>query len=243
MSEMLNRLARYQPVIRFINENRPSSILEIGSGSLGIGEFCSRRFTGVDIAFEGTPVKHMEPVKISATELPFSDNAFDLVICLDVLEHINPQMREQVIDEALRVTKSVCILGFPCGKAAHNIDEKLYDWCKKKMVPVPLWLEEHMQAPFPEEDFVTSVIKARNMESYSGFGNEHIKIHFYILILEMHPRRWVRKIASLLRYKLKVLSEGLLALTNEPPHYRKMFIIKKNAAARGERSTGTALRA
>src|SRR3989337_1549135 len=87
---MLNRLARYQPILRLIRKYRPSSLIEIGSGSKGIGEFCSAKFVGVDIAFEGNAVPHINLVQASGANLPFRDNSFEMAICMDVLEHVEP---------------------------------------------------------------------------------------------------------------------------------------------------------
>ena len=228
--DMLNRLARYQPVVALIKKHGPSSILEIGSGSIGIGEFCPQAFTGVDVSFVGATAPWMTPVTASATELPFPDNAFDLVICMDMLEHVDPRMRVRVIEEAIRVARDQCIIGFPSGRPAHDADAELHRWCRKKGVPVPAWLEEHVRTSFPEEDEVTALIRSRAGVSCICVGNENLGVHGVILRMEMHPRRWIRTAAFLLRYRLQALSGFILSLLSVPPYYRKLLIVRKKGS-------------
>jgi hypothetical protein len=229
---VLNRLARYRPVLRLIRQHRPASIVEIGSGALGLGEFRSGPFTGVDIAFDGKPVPHMVAVRGSAFELPFPDAAFDMALCIDALEHIDPARRGDAVREALRVTRRVLVLGFPLGRPAREADGRLHRWCRDAGIRPPPWLEEHMQADFPEEALVASLLESQEDLKFTGFGNENLEAHFLLMTLEMHPRRLVRGIASLLRYVLTPLARALLALTNAPPYYRKMFVVEKGPSPR-----------
>lgn len=47
----------------------------------------------------------------SAYDLPFKDNSFDLVVCTEVLEHLD--IPKQALKEALRVTKQYAIFSVP----------------------------------------------------------------------------------------------------------------------------------
>ena len=42
--------------------------------------------------------------------LPFQDNSFDIVMCLDVMEHVPPFDVEEAISELIRVAKSYIVL-------------------------------------------------------------------------------------------------------------------------------------
>src|SRR5436309_7252156 len=117
---LLNRAARFFPILNELKAHLPQGgmILEIGSGSIGLGEFWSGAFVGCDLFFPSPPVPNMRAVQCSAHELPFADFAFDAVIVSDVMEHVRPFLREKVLREALRVARKLVVFGYPCGDAA-----------------------------------------------------------------------------------------------------------------------------
>ena len=68
---MLNWAARYYPIVRILKQHglfRDASLLEIGSGAVGIGHFRKVPFVGCDIAFAFEPAWPMTPVTASATD-------------------------------------------------------------------------------------------------------------------------------------------------------------------------------
>src|SRR5437016_13558310 len=103
---MLRRLARYAAVLGVVRRYRPESLIEIGSGSQGLGEFFPGHFVGVDVAFEGRPCRTMRAVRASGTALPFATGVFDLCVCLDVLEHVEAQLRSAALTQARRGFRS-----------------------------------------------------------------------------------------------------------------------------------------
>jgi hypothetical protein len=220
---VINRLARYRPIVGFIKRHNPASILEIGSGLLGLGEFWRGSFVGVDMEFDGAPTEQMVAVKASGTRLPFEDASFDLVLCLDVLEHVDPELREEVVGESARVARRYLILGFPTGAGAEHCDRSLVAWCLRKRVPIPRWLEEHVRFPYPD---------ARVLQAFGGAvvllaRNENIWLHRPIIQGELHPSEWIRRCMGLLRYKMRPFCELGLRLVHFPPHYRSIFVVSK----------------
>lgn len=67
----------------------------------------SVEYTGVDIGGNPDIQLNLEEVE----RLPFEDNAFDCVLCTDVLEHINNL--HQMYDELLRVSKKYVVISLP----------------------------------------------------------------------------------------------------------------------------------
>src|SRR5438270_13315735 len=86
---MLNQLVRYEPVLRLVREAGGETVLEVGAGPQGLlrlldGEL---RVTAVDVAsFESADEEGR--VVADARALPFPDESFDVVVALDMLEHV-----------------------------------------------------------------------------------------------------------------------------------------------------------
>ena len=142
---MLNWAARYYPIVRILKTHGlfdSASLLEIGSGPIGIGRFRKVPFVGCDISFPFEPKWPMTPMIASAAQLPLKDNEFDVVIASDVLEHVPPNQRKAVIGETLRVARRFVIFGFPCGKLAWESDRALLEAYLKDKVTPPEWLTE-----------------------------------------------------------------------------------------------------
>lgn len=99
----------------------PKTILDVGCGE----GFTLNRFRKSDIGKDLMGVDtsetaielgrkqfpHLNLKKGSAYKLPFKDNTFDLVLCLEVLEHLeNP---EKALIELTRVSKKYCVISVP----------------------------------------------------------------------------------------------------------------------------------
>jgi SAM-dependent methyltransferase len=206
-----------------------ASILEIGSGAVGLGEFHKSEFVGCDVAFSMRPLYPMAPVAASAAALPFANGAFDVVVASDVLEHVPPAARPRVIQEALRVGRKLVVFGFPCGQLAHDADRKLLSTYVRKKIEVPSWLTEHMQAPFPEPDLF------HNLQGWEvgSFENESIQFHLQFWThIELHKILYYAGRASVLIAPRLV--EYLLRKTDRAPYYRRVFVLTRKHADRPE---------
>lgn len=222
---MLNHAARYFPILRELLPQLGSdeTVLEIGAGSRGLGEFFGRSFVGCDVAFTGKPRKPMLPVVCSGDQLPFSDGSFDAVVSSDVLEHVPPPKRPHVVSEVLRVARRVAIFGFPCGSAAFDVDRELYlDYRRRGMTP-PGWLQEHLLHPFPDGDLFGDLPagwKAKVMP------NESLNFHKWLMRAEMSR-------SSDLFFRLALLVvpsiiEHLLIRADREPSYRMIFVLRRS---------------
>jgi hypothetical protein len=223
---LLNWAARYYPILRVLDQHNllaKGSILEIGSGSRGLGTFRKVPFTGCDISFPLPPQWPMTPVVASAAALPFEDRFFDAVVASDVLEHIPPDMRKAVIAETLRTARHLVIFGFPCGEAAHKSDEALRQEYIVRHRQVPEWLEEHMLAPFPEESLFRDL---PGWTLVSQFGNENLGFHEWMMRREFHGI-FVRA-STAFRVLARPLLEYLLRKADRPPYYRQIFVLTRN---------------
>jgi hypothetical protein len=164
----------------------------------------------------------MTPVVASATALPFEDAFFDAVVASDVLEHVPPEWRKTVIGETLRTARRLVIFGFPCGEAAHKADEVMRQEYVSRNSRPPVWLDEHMLAPFPEDTLFRDIPGW----SVTQFGNENIKFHAWMMRRES---RWLfRRVSTALRLFAPWLLGYLLRRADRPPYYRQIFVLTRN---------------
>lgn len=99
-------------ILSEIEKEKPQSILDIGCGEGEADKFflkrnASLKVLGIDIDSEALKeakinCPQIEIKKADVYKLPFPDNSFDLVLCLEVLEHLEKP------DEALKEIKRVC---------------------------------------------------------------------------------------------------------------------------------------
>ncbi|MGF7182868.1 class I SAM-dependent methyltransferase [Tunturiibacter psychrotolerans] len=223
---MLNWAARYFPIIRTIKKHglyESGTLLEIGSGPYGIGTFRKVPFTGCDLSFSAKEQWPMTQLAASAADLPLADRSFDMVLASDVLEHIPPSLRVQVISEALRVADKLVIFGFPCGKAAHDSDTALREKYLDKGIKVPEWLEEHMDAQFPEPELF------QNLPGWQveQFSNESLRFHEWMMKREMN-HLFVRITGKIVRTLPSIL-EPILKNVDGNPSYRQIFVMTRSA--------------
>jgi hypothetical protein len=223
---LLNRAARFFPILRQLKRELPQggAVLEVGSGALGIGEFWRRPFVGCDLIFSSRPIRHMRAVVCAGYQLPFQDNAFDAVVVSDVMEHVPPERRKDVLIEALRVARRVVLCGYPCGAAAFALDQKLYKDYKNRNLQPPEWLEEHMCHPFPDESLFAELPGGWTQQV---IPNENLQFHYCMMRTEMY-----RLFNYSFRLALKLVPrvvEHLLQRANYEPSYRKIFVLTRES--------------
>lgn len=111
----------YSSLISLTKPLNPITILDAGCGEgftmdkltrFGVG----RKIEGVEYSKEAILLgKKLFPNLIfkegSAYELPYKNNSFDLVVCTEVLEHLNQP--EKALSEALRTSKKYVLISVP----------------------------------------------------------------------------------------------------------------------------------
>jgi ubiquinone/menaquinone biosynthesis C-methylase UbiE len=83
----------------------------VGYGTRLLAEHGPARLVGVDVSSEAlahAPANGAEWVQADLRELPFPADSFDLVVCFEVIEHVEEQ--ERVLDELRRVLRKDGIL-------------------------------------------------------------------------------------------------------------------------------------
>lgn len=249
---MMNQLLRYAPALKLIGQVEPSRILEVGSGSQGIGKFLSHRFVGVDLDFRDytgkarRPSAWMLPVHADSVRLPFGDRLFDVVVMIDVLEHIRPEERPAVLQECLRVTRQWLVVGFPSDHQALSHDRDYGDWLSMQRQPAPGWLQEHLTWPFPTVQDVVKQVADFAVETRI-VDNAWLPAHRFVMRWEarerwapysmalsefLAPTQWERAshrtVTNLMRAVVRPCW-GLLRWLDRSPAYRKLIMVKMRA--------------
>lgn len=156
---------RYATVIDALRDvwTEDVRIAEIGSGAAGITEFLDHRVTGVDSAFERTDDKAnplLEQVEGSATDLPFADGSFDVVLSLEMVEHLPPEAREPAFREMLRVLRpgGRLVATFPAGATAARLDAWLNAAYRRRHGQDHPWAVEHLDNGLPDAEEVARLV-------------------------------------------------------------------------------------
>jgi hypothetical protein len=92
------------------------SALDIGARDGFVSRLLTQRFDHVvalDLEPPAIDDARVQSVQGDATALPFADDAFDVVLCAEVLEHIAPSRLASACAEIARVTKHALVVGVP----------------------------------------------------------------------------------------------------------------------------------
>lgn len=111
----------YRTLFSTIRDLNIKTILDVGCGEgFTLARFkkkqIGKRLEGIDYALEAITLgKKMYPTLIlrqgDIYTLPYNDNSFDLVICSEVLEHL--EKPQKALKEIKRVSKKYCLLSVP----------------------------------------------------------------------------------------------------------------------------------
>lgn len=105
----------------YIKKFHPKTILDVGCGEGFVDQFLIKknpqyRISGIDISPESIRLAKKRVPELLARQgnvynLSFKDNSFDLVICMEVLEHLDKP--QKAIKEIRRVSKKYCLFSVP----------------------------------------------------------------------------------------------------------------------------------
>jgi ubiquinone/menaquinone biosynthesis C-methylase UbiE len=119
------------PIRTLIDRYKPKRILDVACGR---GEWFYQRplaeWVGIDIwlpylqalALEERNIEHVRGI---VTHLPFQQRSFDLVLCIEILEHLTAQDGLRMFDEAKRVARKVVIVTTPTDPLGRHLQDVL----------------------------------------------------------------------------------------------------------------------
>lgn len=138
--------------------NTNKSILEIGQSARGIANFLNRPTAGANLKTDSNQTIFLPLQKDNVFNLEFSDNSYDYVVCIDILDQINSDFRADAIREMLRVTRERLIISCPCERVSYNHDRHFSNVLKKSNHKIPKWLSSHIKNGLPEVSDILKIL-------------------------------------------------------------------------------------
>ncbi len=247
----LDTALRYQTAIGlFADRYRPDlAILEVGAGSGGITEFLDHPVTGVDIAFSRTAERAtalLTQVEASAEALPFPDASYDIVLSLEMLEHVSSNKRDAVLREMVRVVRpgGRTIVSFPCDETAVVLDRWLNAAYRRKSGVDHPWASEHIELGVPVLADVVALVEAMGRPDLRVTTQRHMWAPVHRTVHGLYTARRFSKLTRPLglhtRAATTVLFHALRHL-HRAPAYRAFLVIDRAAAHSDGHPSPTAL--
>lgn len=234
----LDTALRYETVIGLLEERWRADleILEVGAGSAGITEFLRHRVTGVDTAFERTAERvnsYLEPVEASADDLPFPDARFDIVLSLEMLEHIPADRREASLSEMLRVLRpgGRMVVSFPADETAARLDTWLNTRFRRTSGQDHPWAIEHIRHGVPSTADVVGVLGSL-IDSGTVQVHRHMSALSFRLVHGLYTVRRLVAVTRPLGLHTPVAARVLFAVcrrAHREPAYRSIVVADKPA--------------
>lgn len=238
---------RYLPVVEWIKrlkrfdlfkKGRTLTILEVGSGGLGVTPYLKLPVTGLDVKFDPPFHPLLKRVVGKAEKLEFTDNSFDVVLSMDMLEHLPISHRQQAIAEMFRVAINSVVIGVPCGKSAAQFDRWLHQQYKNINRSEYQFLHEQVEYGVPTESeikkaILKAAIKTGKSTSIHIVGNSNIGIRRFLM------RGWLSRslIVNFIFRKVFLLFIPWFRWAERPPYYRQLFFVTIEKSMSNEQKT------
>lgn len=216
-------------------------VLEVGSGAAGITAYLKFPVVGVDTAFERTEAlatPYLTRVEASAQALPFEDESFDVVLSVEMLEHIPAAARSDVLREMFRVLRpgGRMIVTFPADDAARRLDLRLNEAYRRRYGADHPWVAEHIAEGVP----ATAEVAALARDIVDGRGTVAVHKHDPARAWLLHQMLYGAR-----RFYLPTLLAGLHSRAGAAlvfrlvrrlgggDHYRTILVVDRSGSGRG----------
>jgi len=203
-----------------------NDVTDVGSGSVGIAPYLRRPITGVDANMGKAVHPLLTPVDSSVLETPFADRSRPCVISVDMLEHLPPNLRQQAVDELVRIAGRLLVLAVPSGPAAEAHDREAADAFRAARAADFRYLTEHVENGLPTpaqlKGYLRAAVEKLGREAtITLVPNANLRMRAFI------TRRWVRRamIDKAAWVALTWLSP-LLARVNWGVTYRQIGVVR-----------------
>ncbi len=219
--------ARASDLMALLPDDSRGAVLDIGAGDGWLSLMLAERFDKVTVLDLKKPsIEHprIQCVKGDATNLDFGKDEFDLVFCVEVIEHIPPKQLIKACFELERVAKKYILIGVPfrqdirvgrtkcstCGKRnppwghVNSFDEhrlkQLFSLCDAQEIS---FVGEDKECTNALSEFLMDF--AGN--PYGAYDQEELCIHCGAKLKEPPQRNILQKIATKLAFYIKNIQQ------------------------------------
>lgn len=212
----------------FRKEGRVLRILEVGANEhRNLETFLPMdEITYLDIKLPEELLSDPRFIVGDATQMDFPDNHFDVIVALDVYEHIPRDLRKRFIDELYRVSTDLFILTAPFySEHVVEAESRVNSIFKSLFNEDFIWLAEHKEFGLPRIEELTEYLaeSKMNFEVLShgsvGLWERIMAIHFFAA---SNPK------LSYMREEIdKFYNSYLFSYDYSDNSYRKIVIVNK----------------
>ncbi len=179
---------------------------------------------------------HPDHAPAPAWEQPFEDASFDLVLALDVLEHLEPERRPDLLSELDRVARSFILIGAPFSTpAVERTEEEL----AQGLLDTRRFLEEHRTLGLPSHDLVESHFGDRPEYEVHRFPSGYLPRWRAMQVLTQHYFQ-LNDTTSMTALN-RLYNQTCYVPDLAEPSYRTLFLISKTPLSEGQRNSLAAL--
>ncbi len=160
---------RYVPLVRRLKSRlrNDNTILEIGANQNGLSRFTGRRVIALDLSaahlMAARETQSVQSVVASADALPFRENSFVVVCCVDAFEHMPEAVRQEAVSEIARTLDPMgtAVVSFPSGEAAQREESTIRAAYERATGNRLSWLEEHVESGLPDADAIVQAFESK----------------------------------------------------------------------------------
>ena len=117
------------------------------------------KVVGVDVEPPLESAENFAFQKGTITDLQFRDQSFQVVSCIDVLEHLPLEARDRAIEELVRVASRAVLVACPHGENGQACDAEFLGALESRSRPIPDWVAEHQRQEYPTTTKVAEKIR------------------------------------------------------------------------------------
>lgn len=179
---IFDQYQRYKNAAKIINsirkENETFRILEVGANAhKNLEKFLPNdNVTYLDIELPEELLHDPKYILGDATDMEFDDSEYDIVVALDVFEHIPKDRRENFMNELYRVSSKIALFSAPFNKQKVALAEERVNKYYKSITGIPhRWLAEHIENGLPSLEKVKEHLSNNNIK-YTTFGHGNLEI-------------------------------------------------------------------
>lgn len=162
---------RYLPIVRRLQSRLSveTLVIEIGANANGLARFMDGRVVAVDLnpdhlrEARAIAPDRVFPVVADVTALPFADASQQLIVSVDLIEHLPDILREKALQEMARIVnrEGTGVVAFPSGAAAARAEHVIAEEYAFRTFRMLTWLVQHAALGLPDGEMLGQALENR----------------------------------------------------------------------------------